>query len=370
VSKEDSSESEEEDSEDSSESKEQDSSESEEQDSSESEEEDSSESEEEAKFDEMIKVASSKVNELDHAAEFDSEEYTSNILIVVISSRENFKTRAASIIGTWGAKERIPEGVTLRFFVGAEAEAAAGVVTDSGSEEDIAKLAKYAGIVDTSMIVVMNDVFDDEYPPVRKNAAMIEHVDAIVAGFENDSIAPTKFQWCFKVDDDTYVNFDALIKFIRKRNPEGYHVYGKRGSGRPEDRHGLTKGGLEKPFCMGGPGYILSRPTLRETAAGMSDCVQHADSSPYRDYLWHSDVVIGMCVLQKTGAGCWSENDYKKHRIFEHNTKKEYPFIKDNALSSMVSMHPFKDVSSMLKQHLRYMKLELSERSPYHFHQR
>ena len=260
-------------------------------------------------------------------------------------------------MGTWGATENIPEGIAIRFFVG-EAEKSTGIV--SGSEDDLADLAKQAGIMDTSMIVVMNGVTDNEYPPVRKNAALIENAEKVVSGFENNPEDPSTFQWIYKVDDDAYVNVPTLVRFTRKRNPEGFHVYGERGTGRKEDAVGLLKGGLKKAYCTGGPGYILSRSSLQETAAGMSSCVANAEASEYKDYLWHSDVVIGICVEQQTGQGCWSDGDadYNKHRIFRNNFDNEYPFLKDTELVDTIASHPFKDVSSMLKQHTRYIKLE------------
>jgi hypothetical protein len=306
-----------------------------------------------AKFDEMMKVPSSHNGEAESIeAVGDSDNGGTNILIGVISSRANFKTRVGSIIATWGSQSNIPEEVTIRYFVGA-AEASTGII--SGSDEDLENLAREAGFADRSQIVVMKDVTDDEYPPVRKNSAMIKHLEKFAADFEDDLADPSTFQWAFKVDDDAYVNFDGLLNFLKKRKQEGFHVYGERGTGRPEDRDGLAKGGLTAPYCTGGPGYVLSRDALRQTAAGMDDCVSNADTSEYREYLWHSDVVIGMCVHKQTGAGCWNDADYDKYRVFRHNLKAEDNFIEDQKLPTMVSMHPFKDDKSMLQLHTRYV---------------
>lgn len=303
-----------------------------------------------------MKVKSSHTDATDHEENIDESMESISVLIAVISSRANFKTRVATILRTWAQPHLVPEGITIKFFVGA-----AENVGDSfsGSVEDVEQLAKEAGIQDTSMIQVMTDVVDDEYPPVRKNSAMIRHLDEIVTSFENDATAASTFQWIFKVDDDAYVHLNGLIRFVKKRNPVGYHVYGERGFGRKEDLDGLAKGGLALPYCTGGPGYIFSRPTLKRAAIGMEECVKEADVSPYREYLWHSDVVIGMCVQKQTGAGCWSDKDYNKKRVFRQNYKKESPFISDSKLEWMISMHPFKDEVSMLKQHQRYVDKNL-----------
>jgi hypothetical protein len=314
------------------------------------------------RFDQLMEVPSIKIEAAAEAVEeavVDDEDTDTTVLIAVISSRENFKSRAASITRTWGESGRVPEGVTIRFFVGV-ADEGAGVV--SGSEEDIANLARDAGIMDQSMVVVMTDAVDDEYPPVRKNSAMIRHLEDIVTAFENDATAPSTFQWIFKVDDDAYVHFDGLLKFVKKRNPEGYQVFGERGYGRKEDLDGLSAGGLVKPYCTGGPGYVFSRATLKRTAPGMDDCVQNADSSPFRQYLWHSDTVIGMCIQKQTDAGCWSDEDYNKNRVFRNNYRHEDPFVEDEKLPIMVSMHPFKDESAMQKHHDRFMKLKAAQK--------
>lgn len=307
-------------------------------------------------LEEIFKVKSTN-DQVAHDEAYDDNAEPITILIAVISSRANFGTRVASIMKTWGQPDLIPPGITIKFFVGAAEHVDESF---SGSQEDIANLAQSAGIVDTSMIQVMTDVLDDEYPPVHKNSAMIRHLDEIVSSYENADDA-SSFQWVFKVDDDAYVHLKGLLRFVRRRNPVGYNVYGERGYGRKEDREGLEKGGLTMPYCTGGPGYVFSRPTLKRAALGMDECVQEADKSPYREYLWHSDVVIGMCIQKQTGAGCWTDNDYEKKRIFRHNHRHEQPFVLDSKLEWMVAMHPFKDEASLMKQHQRYLDMKLLE---------
>jgi len=277
------------------------------------------------------------------------------ILVGVISSRANFGTRVKNVINTWGQPQNIPEGTLVRFFVGAPPKDSE--FYSKSTEVDKSYLAESAGIKDLSMIVVMNEVVDDEYPPVRKNTAMIEHLNKIVEVFESNIDAPSTYQWIYKVDDDAYVNFDGMISFIRTRSTEGRHMYGERGTGRQEDREGLKHGGLVKPYCTGGPGYIMSRKTVQDTAPNFKDCVRELDNSKYREFLWHSDSVIGLCIYKSTGVGCWDDNDYHTHRFFRHNLEKEDPFIPTPDLRETIATHPFKNYVSMTKQHLRYVEL-------------
>jgi len=313
-----------------------------------------------ASFDEIMARAEDKKDKSKNEESIIREagqiyEESPTILVGVISSRANFGTRVKSIIDTWGQSQNIPEGTLVRFFVGTPPKGSE--FYSKPTDEDKAYLAKIAGIKDLSMIVVMNEVEDDEYPPVRKNTAMIEHLNKIVEVFESNIDSPSSYEWIYKVDDDTYVNFDAMISFIRTRSTEGHHIYGERGTGRQEDREGLKHGGLVKPYCTGGPGYIMSRQTVRVVAPNFEDCVHKLDNSKYREFLWHSDSAIGLCIYKSTGAGCWDDNDYHTHRFFRHNLKKEDPFIPSFDLRETIATHPFKDYVSMTKQHLRYVEL-------------
>ncbi|KAG7345409.1 chondroitin N-acetylgalactosaminyltransferase [Nitzschia inconspicua] len=274
------------------------------------------------------------------------------VLVGVVSSRDNFPTRAKAIMKTWGNPEHVPKGITIRFFVGSPP---AGSELVGNAIDDVANLASLAGITDLSAIVIMDGVSDDEYPPVRKNTAMIAHMNQLVEDFENnsDAHAPSAFQWISKVDDDTYVNFDAMLSFLKKRSHERYSVYGKQGIGRVEDRLGLKKAGLKRPYCMGGPGYIMSRKTVKQTVSHFKDCINFAEDSEYKNFLWHSDTVIGFCIHNSTGAGCWDDSDYD--RIFQHNLNYEDPFPKTDELSRVIMVHPFKDEESMMKHHMRYL---------------
>jgi hypothetical protein len=277
------------------------------------------------------------------------------ILIAVETSRDMLESRVAAIASTWAQEGQVPDDIDIKFFVGASSDRDSILV--NGSLEDSAALAKRAGLLDLSAIVVMPEVVDDEYPPVYKNSAMIKHLERIAAAKDQETEG-NFYEWIYKVDDDTYVNIPALRQFVESKSAKEFQFFGQRGTGSQEDRQGLIKGGLIKPYCMGGPGYILSRSTLQETARGIDACVEHAELSPMTDRLWHSDVVIGMCVYRKTGIGCWDGDDhYSQKQKFTHNFKGLENYIADADLVEAVSMHPFKEPGSMLLLHQRYANL-------------
>jgi hypothetical protein len=48
----------------------------------------------------------------------------------------------------------------------------------------------------------------------------------------------------------------------------------------------------------------MSRKALRQTSSDMDDCVSNVDyTSEYREYLWHSDIVIGTNVRTQADLG-------------------------------------------------------------------
>lgn len=271
---------------------------------------------------------------------FGMNRYEEDIVLLVVTSRENLSSRVAAIRESWGQTSNIPVNVHVRYFVG------------NGTESKL-DLLPHAGLEDADDLVVMTEVEDNEYPPVKKNTNMLKRAQEVILAMEASGDMDIKY--VMKVDDDTYVNFDGLLKFLANRDPtEAHQFWGERGFGYVHDREGLKKAGMNKPFCTGGPGYVLSRETFDDTVQGIDACVHGANISPYREYIWHSDVVIGMCVTRQTGIGCHDNADYKQNRVFLNNYGGPENFVMERDLKNVVTMHPFKKEGQMERQHGRF----------------
>ena len=198
-------------------------------------------------------------------------------------------------------------------------------------------------------------VDDNEYPPVRKNTAMLK--------FASSLAAEKHFDWILKVDDDTYVAVDSLVNFVGKLPEKAAIFMGRRGIGRPEDRGRM---GLESPYCQGGPGYLLSAVALAMVAPKFESCVKEADASMERQFVFHSDVVIGKCVTQHCRIGCWEGRDipagqpslpeYMK-TLFTHFGEKDPNNM--SWPSQFVTVHPMKTLPHMLSAQISHSENSL-----------
>jgi chondroitin sulfate synthase len=272
----------------------------------------------------------------------------SNILIGVTSLRKFFKDRVATVVSTWGNPETLPANIVIRYFVGDLKNQTSSY--SSGSVEDIASLAKEAGIVDQSSIIVMTGILDDEYPLVDKASAVIRQLEVIATAKETES-PKSKFDWIFDVDDDTYVNLLTLQEFVDKRNSGRDHYLGQRGQGRPADMKMFRNGGLVEPYCMGGTGILFSRKTFRTLALKIDECVNEARLTTMELY---DDVLIGICVNRHIGIGCFAGPLYNKRLYFAQNYHNKEDFM-DNLLADVLTIHPFKESGTMARKHMKYM---------------
>jgi hypothetical protein len=282
----------------------------------------------------------------------DHKKAKTNILVGVTSNRKFFKDRVAAVISTWGKPENVPDNVVIQFFVGDLKNER--VPYASGSVEDAASLAKEAGIVDQSSIIVMAGIDDDEYPLVDKASSVIKHLEDIVLARETEIPGET-FDWIFDVDDDTYVNFKALQDFVDNIKPAEFQYIGQRGTGKEEMRKQFRRGGLVKPYCMGGTGIIYSRPTLNALALKIDYCVKEANLTKVPLY---DDMLIGVCVHRYTGMGCWDGKDYY-WRTFAQNYNGVEDFVNGTDLLKTITLHPFKEQGSMVRQHLQFVSERL-----------
>lgn len=131
---------------------------------------------------------------------------------------------------------------------------------------------------------------DDSYPPQRKSFTMLKHM--------HDNYID-RYEWFLRADDDVYVRTDRLEALLRSVDSRKPWFIGQTGRGN-NDEFGLLSLEENENFCMGGPGVILSRETLRRIAPHIDKCLGNL-------YTTHEDVELGRCVRKYAGVPCtWS----------------------------------------------------------------
>ncbi|CAG5115155.1 unnamed protein product, partial [Candidula unifasciata] len=131
---------------------------------------------------------------------------------------------------------------------------------------------------------------DDHYPPQKKSFMMLKYM--------HDHFLD-KYEWFLRADDDVFIKGDKLDQFLRGINSSQPLFIGQAGTGKADELGKLALS-AEENFCMGGPGMIFSRETLRRMAPHISYCLRNL-------YTSHEDVEIGRCVRKFAGIQCtWS----------------------------------------------------------------
>lgn len=131
---------------------------------------------------------------------------------------------------------------------------------------------------------------DDTYPPQKKSFMMLQYM------WNNFG---DRFEWFLRADDDVYVRTDRLESLLRSVDSRRAMYIGQAGRGNSEE-FGLLSLEYDENFCMGGPGVILSRETLRRIVPHIKYCLRHL-------YTTHEDVELGRCVQKYAGIACtWS----------------------------------------------------------------
>lgn len=128
---------------------------------------------------------------------------------------------------------------------------------------------------------------DDTYPPQKKSFSMLKYM--------HDHYID-EFEWFMRADDDVYIKGSRLQSFLRSINSSKPQFIGQAGLGTKEES-GLLKLKENENFCMGGPGIVFSRATLKLVASHVDHCMQ----SPLT---LHEDVEIGRCVQRYAGISC------------------------------------------------------------------
>nr|CAH7728884.1 unnamed protein product [Callosobruchus chinensis] len=188
--------------------------------------------------------------------------FNKNLLFVgVITAARYLDTRAKSVYDTWGSE-------------------ISGKVTFFSSE---GSNSGYVPLVALPFV-------DDSYPPQRKSFMMLKYMhDHYVDHYE----------WFIRADDDVYMRTDKLEELLRSVDSRKPWFIGQTGRGNTEEFGQLSLDSDEN-FCMGGPGVILSRETLKRVAPHLDHCLQEL-------YTTHEDVELGRCVRKYAGISCtWS----------------------------------------------------------------
>lgn len=183
------------------------------------------------------------------------------VFVGVMTAEQYLTTRARAVYETWG--QELPGRIA---FFSSEVSRAPGLP-----------------------LVPLPRV-DDSYPPQKKSFMMLLYM------YEKYG---DKFEWYMRADDDVYVRGDKLEEFLRSVDSRKPQFIGQAGRGTNAERDALALDYNEN-FCMGGPGVMFSRETLRRVAPHVKYCLKHL-------YTTHEDVELGRCVAKFAGVSCtWS----------------------------------------------------------------
>ncbi|XP_041375011.1 chondroitin sulfate synthase 1-like [Gigantopelta aegis] len=231
------------------------------------------------------------------------------ILIGVMTTRQNLATRAAAISRTWG---KLVPGKII-FFVG--------------------KGKKYNGNLP---VVVLNEASDNIYPPQGKSFMMIKHI--------HDNYLDT-FEWFIRADDDLFVKIKDLEVFLRSVNSSRRLYIGQPGLGIPTERGKLGLRDESSFYCLGGPGVVLSRETLRLVVLSMSTCRNSTFTA-------HEDTELGRCVHRRAGVSCTSAYEFIQLFYQNYNNKNgSFEGKLDHRLTHALTLHPVKNSEHVYRIH-------------------
>ncbi|XP_011862261.1 PREDICTED: chondroitin sulfate synthase 1 isoform X2 [Vollenhovia emeryi] len=240
---------------------------------------------------------------------------TSNLVFVgVMTAQKYLDTRAKAVYETWG--KEIPGKIV---FFSSESSTAPENCPD--------------------LPLVPLPRVDDTYPPQKKSFMMLQYM---WSNFGD------RFEWFLRADDDVYVRADRLATLLRSVDSRRAMYIGQAGRGNSEE-FGLLSLEYDENFCMGGPGVVLSRETLRRIVPHIKYCLRHL-------YTTHEDVELGRCVKKYAGIPCtWS---YEMQSILYHNSSGAQAFtgnLKKKEVHRAITLHPVKSPPYMYRLH-NYMR--------------
>lgn len=236
------------------------------------------------------------------------------IFIGVMTAQKYLDTRAAAIYNTWG--KTVPG--KLVFFSSASSKSSSPI----------------------PLISLPN--VDDSYPPQKKSFLMLKYMHD---NFLNE------FEWFMRADDDVYIRTGYLEKFLRSVNSSKPQFIGQAGMGNKEE-FGQLSLEPDENFCMGGPGMIMSRDTLRIVIPHIRYCLKNL-------YSTHEDVEVGRCIRRFVGIPCtWS---YEMQSIFYHSFSGEEVFmgrLKSKEVHRAITLHPIKQPPYLYRLHSYFHGLQ------------
>ncbi|XP_012278508.1 chondroitin sulfate synthase 1 [Orussus abietinus] len=243
-----------------------------------------------------------------------SNSSSSLLLVGVMTAQKYLSTRAKAVYETWGSE--VPGKIA---FFSSESSRVPSNCPD--------------------LPLVPLPTVDDSYPPQKKSFLMLQYM------WKNYG---DRFEWFFRADDDVYVRMDQLEKLLRSVDSRRNRYIGQAGRGNSEE-FGLLSLEYDENFCMGGPGVVLSRETLRRIIPHIKHCLKNL-------YTTHEDVELGRCVRRYAGIPCtWS---YEMQSILYHNSSGEQAFtgnLKRKEVHRAITLHPVKSPPYMYRLH-NYMK--------------
>ncbi|XP_076643494.1 chondroitin sulfate synthase isoform X2 [Halictus rubicundus] len=239
---------------------------------------------------------------------------TSLVFVGVMTASKYLDTRAKAVYETWG--KDLPGKIA--FF-----SSESSTVPENCPDLPLVALPRV----------------DDTYPPQKKSFMMLQYM------WNNFG---DRFEWFLRADDDVYVRTDRLEKLLRSVNSRRAMYIGQAGRGNSEE-FGLLSLEYDENFCMGGPGVILSRETLKRIVPHIKYCLRHL-------YTTHEDVELGRCVQKYAGIPCtWS---YEMQSILYHNSSGAQAFtgnLKKKEVHRAITLHPVKSPPHMYRLH-NYMR--------------
>ncbi|XP_046548261.1 chondroitin sulfate synthase 1-like [Haliotis rubra] len=240
-----------------------------------------------------------------------------------MTTRKYLSTRADAIYKTWS--KDFPG--QLVFFI--------------GTGEDF----------NTSLpVVVLTNVSDESYPPQRKSFEMLRYMSQ---HHGND------FHWFMRLDDDVYVNTDLLKTFLTSINSSLHEYMGHPGTGARKEKGHL---GLHEktPYCLGGPGVVLSGPILRQVAPHLSGCLKNP-ATP------HEDTELGRCIHNVTGLSCSWQNRFRRLFLanYTHAAGAWAVSMNPHEAVKTISFHPVKHPGNQFILHKMILSKTVEKKNSY-----